>query len=255
MNLVYYTVGYNSKYIDMLEISINSLRRYNTIDILIIADTSMVSECTKRFKNVQIVACDDSISAMDSSMKKLQIFKYDISKYEKVLFIDSDIFVDINLDSIFSNITTNKLYSYAEQGNDLSWHTQVYHSLLNYTPTDLAFFKDNKIYVLNAGIFGFLNTPIMKEHFDNILELIKNHTGTTNYWYEQSFMNVYFNLRNLTDLTVINNSNYIMNFDSVPIKFSWNSAKYRNKLVHFSIHRSADIKLSEMRRWVRNILI
>jgi hypothetical protein len=257
MNLVYYTVGYNPEYIDMLELSITSLRKYNpSIDVLIIADKMMENKCKKRFPTVQVVTCDDSVSAMDSSMKKLQIFNYDISKYSKVLFIDSDILIGMNLNVIFDGIKINNLYAYAERKTDLFFHHQEkYYSLLDYTKEQLTFLTDNNIYTFNAGLFGFLNTPVMKDHFDNVLDLIEKHKGNSNYWYEQSFMNVYFNLRKITDLTLINDDNYIMNFESAPVKFYHQSLKYKNKILHFSLHRTSDLKLSEMRRWYNTLLI
>jgi len=257
MNLVYYTVGYDVKYIDMLELSIISLRKYNpTIHVLIIADKMMEDECKKRFSSIQVVTCDDSISAMNSSMKKLQIFKYDISKYSKILFIDSDILIGIDLNTIFNRIKTGSLYACAEHKTDLIfYHQQKYHSLLDYTEEQLTFLKDNNIHVFNAGLFGILNTPVMKDHFDNVLDLIKKHTGSSNYYYEQSFMNVYFNLRKLTDLTVINDSNYILNFDSASVKNYHASLKYKNKIIHFSLHRTSDLKLTEMRRWYYTLLL
>jgi hypothetical protein len=43
----------------------------------------------------------------------------------------------------------------------------------------------------------------MKYHFNNVITLIKNYTG--NYFYEQSFMNYYFNLNNLTNIEFLNN--------------------------------------------------
>jgi hypothetical protein len=43
----------------------------------------------------------------------------------------------------------------------------------------------------------------MKYHFNNVITLIKNYTG--NYFYEQSFMNYYFNLNNLTNTEYLNN--------------------------------------------------
>ena len=105
MNLAYYTLGFDIKYLDLLHLSIRSLRKYNIkLDILIICDKSILDKCSstfKEFRNVKIVSSADSLSAMNSSIKKLTIFNYNISNYKKVLFIDSDILVDINLDDFF----------------------------------------------------------------------------------------------------------------------------------------------------------
>jgi hypothetical protein len=93
MDLVYYTLGFDIKYLTLLHLSITSLRKHNKeIDILVICDESLIERCVealKEFSNVNIVPCTDSVSAMDSSIKKLKIFDYDIVNYKKVLFIIS----------------------------------------------------------------------------------------------------------------------------------------------------------------------
>jgi lipopolysaccharide biosynthesis glycosyltransferase len=251
MDLVYYTLGFDIGYLDLLYVSIKSLRKYNTkIDILVISDKLMVDKCTNKlteFQNVKIVPCTDSISAMDSSMKKLRIFEYDISKYEKVLFIDSDILVDIDLSDMFSKIVDEKLYAGIESFQ-YDFHTKPWHSLLNYTEEDLEFFKTNRIFVFNCGLFGFLNSYQMKTHFANILDIIKNYKGK--YHYEQSFMNVYFNKRNLVNTNVINNKNYMLNINIKTLSpRPWDWSVYRNKIFHFCYARGADNKLREMIWW------
>jgi lipopolysaccharide biosynthesis glycosyltransferase len=189
---------------------------------------------------------------MDSSMKKLRIFDYDISKYKKILFIDSDILVDIDLRRIFFSIVDQKLYAFAEYKN-LGFHSTKYHSLMNYTFKDYAFFKEHKIYPFNCGLFVFLNSDTMKEHFSNVLTMIDDYEG--DYWYEQSFMNVYFNKLNLVDTDIINESNCAMNIDVTklsPLPWKWPS--YRNKIFHFCYARGAENKLKEMKWWNKKFL-
>jgi hypothetical protein len=201
----------------------------------------------KEFKNVKIVPCTDSISAMDSSMKKLRIFEYDISNYKKVLFIDSDIIVDIDLNGIFSNIVAEKLYAGIESFQ-YDFHTKPWHSLLNYTEEDLDFFKENRIFVFNCGLFGFLNSHKMKTHFSNILSMIENYEGE--YYYEQSFMNVYFNKLKLVNTNVITHTNYMMNIDVTKLSpHPWEYSAYRHKIFHFCFARGAENKLREMEWW------
>jgi lipopolysaccharide biosynthesis glycosyltransferase len=251
MNLVYYTLGFDIKYLDLLHVSIKSLRKYNKdIHILIICDELLVDQCTetlKEFEHIQIVPCTDSVSAMDSSMKKLRLFDYDISKYSKVLFIDSDILVDIDLSRIFSNMVDQKLYAFAEH-REFGFHFANYFSLMNYTFEDYSFFKEHKIYPFNCGLFGFLNSDEMKDHFARILSMIDNYEGE--YYYEQSFMNVYFNKLNLVDTTIINKSNCVMNIDITKVSIHpWEKMRYRGKIFHFNCSRGADNKLREMLSW------
>ena len=256
MELVYYTVGFNPKYIDMLYLSIVSLRKYNTQDILIICDEALVETCIEKVKNIKrvtVVACKDSINAMDSSMKKLLIFDYDISKYKKILFVDSDILVDVRLHTVLPNVVDDGIiYAFPETRNFM-FHLEKYHSLMDYTVETFKFLVDNKIYPFNCGLFAFLNTPKMKEHFQNIRDMIDNYQGS-NYHYEQSFMNVYFNTRKLANTLVFTEKNCIMNIDieKVKPKYSWLNADahYRNKFFHFCYQRDPDKKIKEMLLWI-----
>jgi len=255
MNLVYYTVGFDPGYLDLLYLSIRSLRKHNTTDVMVICDNLLVDQCVEKLKafRVQVVPCSDSISAMDSSMKKLQIFNYDISNYSKILFMDSDILVDIDLITIFSNINDDKLHAPIEH-RELGFHYEKCHSLNTYTKEDIDFLVKNRIYPFCSGIFGFVNSIRMKEHFSNIHVMIQNHTSY--YYYEQSFMNVYFNLRNLVNRDTINDSNYSMGtavFSNSPTRI-WNKHKFRNKMFHFSDPRGADAKLKEMLQWYNRFL-
>ena len=256
MNLVYYTLGFDSKYLDLLHLSIKSVRTYNkNIHILVICDELIIDQCVEKmkiFEHIRIVRCADSVSAMDSSMKKMRIFDYDISQYNKILFIDSDILVDINLDNIFNKIVDNRLYAGIESFQ-YDFHTKPWHSLLNYTEEDLKFFKDNRIFVFNCGLFGFLNSDEMKDHFAHILNMINNYEGE--YYYEQSFMNVYFNKLNLVNTKVITCKNYMMNIDITKLsKRSWEWSVYRSKIFHFCFTRGAENKIREMEWWNKKFI-
>lgn len=258
MELVYYTIGFNHKYLDVLHLSIQSLRKKNQQDILVICDESLVQQCVEKlkcFNNVVVSPCKDSISGMDSSMKKLLIFDYDIEKYEKILFIDSDILVDVKLKDFFDKfVDDNKLYAFAEF-KDYTSHDRIQFSLMNYTDEDIKFFIKNKIYVFNCGLFAFLNTSIMKQHFQNVRDMITDYKG--NYYYEQSFMNVYFNKQNLVDTSVINKKNCSMNIivNNIKYTFIWKNETQRNKFFHFSFSNGPETKLKDMLYWKQKFQI
>ena len=214
-NLIYYTIGYKSSYIELLELSLLTYSKYNNndnTDIIIICDKNMINECKiyeHEYKNIKILENDISNTSEEASIKKLSIFRYDhIQKYDKIIYFDSDILFHTNIDKLFEGINDNNmLYVYTET-EDLQAHSNYLHSLCNYTEEELVFLYSSKIYAFNAGCFGFKNSPIMAEHFENILEYISTYKGI--YFYEQSFMNTYFNIRNLTDRTLITNDNYTM---------------------------------------------
>jgi len=251
MNLVYFTVGFNPEYIKILYLAIKSLRKRNAVDVMIICDESLIETCSaalKEFSNIIIAPCENSNDAPDSSMKKLQIFKYDLSKYSKILFIDSDVLIGRSLDCFFDGIKEDKLYSSGEGISIIN--SLVTHSLLNYTEDQLSFLEKNKIKPFNCGFFGFLNNSVMKQHFDNILEMVKTHTGY--FFYEQSFMNVYFNLRNLTDLELMNRSNYIIGFrvSEIPdLNLFFKKSFRKNKVVHFAYSLGYSEKLKMMKKY------
>ena len=253
MNLVYFTVGFNADYIKLLYLAVKSLRNLNIVDVMVICDEALVEKCTdslKEFSNINIVPCENSKDGPNSSMKKLQIFNYDLTKYSKILFIDSDVLIGRKLDEFFDGIIENKLYAGRDKPAAMNFHLLKYHSLLNYTEENLIFFEKNNIKPFNCGFFGFLNNSEMKEHFDNILEMVRNHTGI--FYYEQSFMNVYFNLRNLADTKLINNQNYTLGFleqELLCLNLPWKKNNYKNKVVHFAYCKGFFEKIKWMNKY------
>lgn len=227
-NLLYYTVGFDNKYINILELSIKSLRKNNNYqDILIICDEQFVNECKdalKEYNNIFIHPVKNSESAQKASMNKLKLFEYDnIDKYNKILFIDSDIIIDVNINSIFNNMIDKNILYVKNESFSNDDHRNLFWSLKLYTDKEINNFKLNNIFVFNAGQYALFNNREMKQHFDNINDLIKNHKGE--YFYEQSFMNHYFNLNNLRNDKLL--ENYVKLFPD-------DNIHYKNKLVHFA---------------------
>ena len=90
----------------------------------------------------------------------------------------------------------------------------------------------------------------VKEHFDNILEMVRTHIGE--FYYEQSFMNVYFNLRNLADIKVINKNNYTLGFlptEYFPLNMINYRYRYINRVVHFAYNAGYSEKLKFMKKY------
>jgi hypothetical protein len=225
--LVYFTVGYSRKYINILQLAIRSLRNYYDGDILVICDSSFKDECIEKLgPNIIYFLQPDAKSGPDSSMNKLKIFNFpNIGSYDKVLFLDSDILVHSPILPILEGITRpGYLYCYSESKNPED-HQLEYWSFKTYTSAEIARFKREYILPFNAGTFGFVQCDSMKEHFKNVLNMVSIHRGE--YYYEQSFMNVYFNRLNITDRTVFTDENYKMH----DIK---HETSYEGKIVHFA---------------------
>jgi len=226
-DLVYYTIGFNAAYIDVLELSIKSLRKYGYLgDIALICDEGMLHQCKMILGDtILYYTCANSKTPEQASMNKLRIFELPtIEDYDRILFLDSDILVHMNVNSIFEKIVTSGvLYVYTETYKNED-HMNLMWGLKNYTQDELSSFGLNNIYVFNAGCFAFLRNTEMYAHFMQVQYSITIHVGP--FFYEQSFMNVYFNRINKTDRTLLTELNY-----AFPPK---DNTSYPNHLVHFA---------------------
>jgi len=224
---VYFVVGFTEESVDLTALAIKFFRLKNlTIPILVICDEALMERCKTLFpSDVILVSSPNSTKGEDASAKKLHIFEaIQNMNVERIMYIDSDILVDRNIDSIFNKVThPEKLYAYYENTN-IESHKNRNWSFQNYSDAHIEFFHEKKIYVFNAGFFCFRNTPQMKQHFQNTIQLMNNHVGEQ--FYEQSAINVYFNKNDLVDGKLINNENYNMYYPF--------NETCRNKIVHFA---------------------
>ena len=235
-NLIYTTLGFNIEWFKVVLILIDSLIEYSlpiNYDFLIICDSNMYDYISNYIKentkynviNIYIHNVGFNSSKPDiASINKLRIFDYEnINKYNKILFMDGDIISTLNVNNIFDLlINDNILYVYKEK-TDINDHNSKFWGFCNYTNNELENLKKNNIYPFNAGLFLFFNTNEIKNDFNNILNNIKNHKGE--YYYEQSFMNYYFNKKGNINYDIFTNDNYKM--------FPDQKIPYLNKIIHF----------------------
>jgi hypothetical protein len=78
----------------------------------------------------------------------------------------------------------------------------LYSTLIIYTPEQEKFIKNNKTGSFSAGHFLFQNSVQMRKHFENLNWLINSWPGL--YFFEQSFMNHYFLLYDITNFVDFN---------------------------------------------------
>ena len=192
MNLVYFVVGADPEYSKLTKYCINTIRCYpenDKHDIIVMCDSDYASN----FKGVpaKIHITPRNESAMQTSMRKTEIFNVPgIEKYDKILYLDSDIVISGALDDIFSLVNDpNKLYVKPE-----GVHTDVWWSRADapYDAETLGRFKEHNIYSFNCGQFAFKNSPEMRQHFDNVVQEMKRVFDPRIHFYEQVFMNNYF---------------------------------------------------------------
>jgi hypothetical protein len=227
----------------MAQLSIQSLRKVYSGAIGILCDESMISECKEKIPDVIYWSVPDSQTGQVASMNKLRVFDFiEVDAYDVALYLDTDILVVNPIDPYFEKIKEDgMLYVYTET-NDQERHKELYWSLNTYTEEDYAFFRREGILPFNAGTFGFRPTQIMKDQFQEVRDMIANHTGP--YFYEQSFLNVYFNLRNKTDRSVFTPDTYIF-FPDVGTRYK------HARLLHFAdASQSAARKCNRMKDYL-----
>ena len=206
-NLIYFTAFCNDEYMELLKILLRSLKNqpYQNFELLVITDESTklkiesLDEVGSFTINYHVV--NSVKNPVDASMEKLKIYNWkNIDNYKRILFLDLDVVVIGNLESIFESVIKNNVFYSATHNHKQSMHKTHYHCLCDYTREQLMNFEKSGITSINAGQFLFTNTPTMKLHFDNINSFILQWDGR--YFFEQSFLNHYFNLLEMTDTKV-----------------------------------------------------
>ena len=205
-NLLYYSVGGDKQYFELLKQSIESIFEKISVvnfDVLFIAPQSWVNDI-ESIKPANAVfkyhIVEDSIDGIEISKNKTKIFEFsEINKYNKILFLDADILAARDLRYIFAaEYEHEKLYvKVNKQRVTFSSHAGSYHGLRHLSPEQVDEMKANNQLPFNAGQFLFLNSNKMRKHFENLNWLMSVWPGP--YFFEQSFMNHYFCLYNLTE--------------------------------------------------------
>jgi hypothetical protein len=241
--LLYTTVGKSEKYIELLACFCESLCFTNTgvKNLLVICDMSFYTKVRTilerfAFLNWHIMDMPDTFSGIEASMQKTKIFDWPhIMEYNTCLFVDVDCLFLQDLEFLFAKpIVDNKLYVYAErdtpQQNIITWFClpqETNSKVVYYTQTQIQRIIDTNKLPFNAGLFLFRISPLMKSHFKALNNFIKNWKGE--YFYEQSFMNTYFHLTDLSDYSHFDKSNIVMTHEKTN-----QIIQEHHKLVHFN---------------------
>ena len=201
-NLVYYSVGGNDAYAELLKLSISKLDVYNiNQDVLIITDKKFYERNFKEYvrPNVYYHMVENE-NPDDVAFNRLSIFDADISTYNNLMYMDADVWANLNLDQIFKSCIDDKLYAVVE---DYSFknHLRAPFSLGLYCEKDIDYFEKNKIHTFNSGLMVFNNTQKMKYYFDDVLNLRLSYPN--NQFTDQPYINHYFNRHHLVDTNII----------------------------------------------------
>lgn len=201
MNLVYFTIGGNPRYAQLLQLAIQSMRATSPMlhtHVMVMCDAAYQKHVHDIDGIDDIMIVPDNSDHIQSSMRKLEIYRYNkLQQYAKVMYLDCDLIVVNDIETYIFPLLEDpgKLYVYREQ-EDIAAHNKPYWGFRDYTSQQLHEFAHRKQHVFNCGHFGFVPTDAMLDHFRAVHELAT--TTTKAYFYEQSAMNWYFNTRYLT---------------------------------------------------------
>lgn len=253
-NLVYYSIGLNDEYAEMLKISLESMDRINPDyqDVVILTDRNYYDRNFMNYKrpNTSVFLIPEVKNFDQSCFNRLKIFAYpNINDYENILFLDADTIVNVNLNTLFEKCKEDgKLYAVVED-YDIENHRRLPFGLGTYQDEDLEYFKKNNIYTFNSGTLMFKSSVLMKKHFDNVMNIIEHYVGE--YFTDQSFVNYYFNSYNLAITDAIRKDiDYLYIVES---NF-YNDLDYTGKILHV-ISESIGVvsKLDKMKEIQRRI--
>jgi lipopolysaccharide biosynthesis glycosyltransferase len=155
-------------YINLLKLLITSISvkgkiNKDTTDILIITSPTFLPLIQKELDLFDLPLqyyTLDIHSLMEASCCKLKIFQYDrINKYKKILYLDTDVLVNSDLNILFNlEISNDKVYA-LEEGHigHIYWGGQFF-ATKNFDLNTPAF---------SAGVLYFMNSVSIKILFDN----------------------------------------------------------------------------------------
>jgi len=191
MNLIYYTIGNNINYINILNLNILTLEKYYNynFELLFIIDERIANEFETNLitKLPYKVLISTTNSMRDSSLNKLKIFKFDeIKNYNKIIYCDCDILWCGDPNNIFSLVNSNKILVSNENHHDLIM-THEYWSGNLLHESEILEIKKMGLKGFNGGFFAFsfelisvikINVYLFRNNlFDLSLNKLITHNG------------------------------------------------------------------------------
>jgi len=208
MNLIYMCVFHNQDYIKLLSLLVKSISirgnvNKETTDILIITSPAFqpiiakeLSEFDLSFKYFIL----DLHTLMQAGSSKLQIFNYEhINNYEKVLYLDTDVLINSDLNTLFNiDIPGDKLHALGEGVICKVYWGSDFFDFNKYDRNTVAF---------SSGVFYFMNSEPMKALFqdtNNHIAAHMNNGGHPPACLEQPFLVYNSLIQNKCDIEMMN---------------------------------------------------
>lgn len=178
MNLIYVSLFHNPSYVNLLKLLVTSINtnahlNKNTTEILILTSPSIQPLIQKELEQFDLPIFYyilDFHTLFDAGCARLHIFEYEhISKYDKILYLDTDVMLNSNVNVLFDlDLLSDKLYA-LEEGTigEIHWGSQFF---------DLIKIPYNKnMSAFTSGILLFKNSHSIQDLFNVINLHIKNY--------------------------------------------------------------------------------
>lgn len=202
-NLVYASVFFNTGYFELLRLLMQSIKFFSktdNIDFLVMTSPEFVPHINALSATLKIpinIHLLQVSSAHEASCARLHIFNYEhIASYEKILYIDTDIIVQNDIQSLFAIDLENKLYALQESTIDKEcWGGWFF------GPD-----ADRSTPAFNAGILLFKNTPLIRILFADInahIATMRASNATLPDCYDQPFINYHTIKNNLQETSLL----------------------------------------------------
>lgn len=181
MNLIYICVFCQESYINLLKLLITSILmkgniNKETTDILIITSPSFQPLIQKELELIDLPIryyILDLHTLMEACSCKLKIFQYnEIDKYEKILYLDTDVLVNSDINILFNTeIPSDKLHALEESYIGHEYSGGIFFDLK-------AFYKYTPAF--SSGVFYFINSISIKKLFEDTNIHIDNYMRENN---------------------------------------------------------------------------
>ena len=167
MNLIYACVFLNKDQLNLLKFFLFSIKLYSNIEEIVILTSPDFIEDLEKISidfNINIKTLITNCNTVEDSMvNRYKIFNYpEIDKYSKILYLDLDIIMQKNLDTLFNLEIEDKIYAVPQRNTKIE-SPHFGSQLFDFTKID----KNN--IGINGGVLLFKNTNTMRSLFTTIL--------------------------------------------------------------------------------------
>lgn len=202
-NLIFITLFFNEGYIKLLDKLLYTLHRYGNLDkstnILIYTSSILkrkIEELVQWIKYFSInFSINDSITTkLQASKSRFDLFNILDKEYQNILYLDTDIVINSDINHVFQICQEDKLYASYENGFSIdnpkyggNWGGRLF------SREEINNIKDKR--GVNSGILLMKNGPKVRKVFEKILCDPRNLDDI----YDQEFINYHFIKENLLD--------------------------------------------------------